>query len=560
MITFAPQITNQIIMRSLSPLLLFIYLFFFNSVFAQEPPVFSWAYTAEIPMHVFKDVKTDSQGNVYAIGSFLRNFTLGGVTFNTVGYAHVVVTKFNRDGNLVWVKQLFDPESSVSDMDYGYAITIDASDNIYVAGSYTGTVSLAGVEYTSAGVTPLRNLYVAKLNQAGEVIWSSNAIATGASGLGFVSCTGLNVDSSGNLYITGDYTTNLSFGSTVLTTSSSYTTSSMFLAKYDASGNFAWAKSGPGVSGGVVTDVAGNVYVGGGNIAGRSFGPFALPDAGCGFLAKFSGDGEGIWINKNFSWGPEFKDIDIDRDGNVIAIGTFTDYLTVDGQTYDVPNTSFNYNFVIKYNTEGVSDWVKTFGGATSDKASLVIDSHNNIYISGFYSGLPLRIDGFELPRSETGFKQSFFTKLTSDGGVSWLRGLNTMDSGYELSAGIDLDSAGNIFVVGNAYAETNFDSLGTTAGGAFVGKLGDYQLGLDDIRKNHINLYPIPVKDYLSIESGAEIKQINIYSTLGKLIYSNVINTGSSAKLNIAELPAGYYILQIIGDNTSYCKKILKN
>src|SRR4051794_21092662 len=77
-------------------------------------------------------------------------------------------------------------------------------------------------------------------------------------------CYGLATDPSGNSYITGDFQDTIDFGPTTLYSSGAYN-ECMYLAKYNSSGNIAWAKTPGGSHGstgkGICVDADGNFYV-----------------------------------------------------------------------------------------------------------------------------------------------------------------------------------------------------------------------------------------------------------------------------------------------------------
>src|SRR6266568_279074 len=85
------------------------------------------------------------------------------------------------------------------------------------------------------------------------------------------------VDAAGNSYVAGVFLGTATFGATSL---NSHGEEDAFLAKYDASGNLLWAKSGGGsyedfIFGNAV-DGAGNCYVSGAFDGAATFGSFTL--------------------------------------------------------------------------------------------------------------------------------------------------------------------------------------------------------------------------------------------------------------------------------------------
>jgi len=77
--------------------------------------------------------------------------------------------------------------------------------------------------------------------------------------------------------------------------------------------------------------------------------------------------------------------------------------------------------------------------------------------------------------------------------------------------------------------------------------------LGLDSVSNESFKLYPNPVEDYLYIQSSdTTIKNIDIYSILGKKIYS----TSSENRLDMSSYSAGIYFVKINNSTFKIVKK----
>jgi hypothetical protein len=110
------------------------------------------------------------------------------------------------------------------------------------------------------------------------------------------------IDSEGNLYLSGYFREKALFGGTTLTSANGK--NDAFLAKYNAAGNPVWAISGGSegnsVGYNVTPDPRGNIYVSGIFEKNISFGRImTMADASaCVFVAKFDGDGRMVWLNQ----------------------------------------------------------------------------------------------------------------------------------------------------------------------------------------------------------------------------------------------------------------------
>jgi hypothetical protein len=117
------------------------------------------------------------------------------------------------------------------------ATAADASGNVYLAGTFTGTVSFASTTLTARSAT-VSNLFVAKWNAAGGFAWVQQA------GAGADQPTAVAINDP-SVYVTGFFNgPTSSFGSSMLTNTSAASTNDVFLAKLTdggTTGTFNWA-------------------------------------------------------------------------------------------------------------------------------------------------------------------------------------------------------------------------------------------------------------------------------------------------------------------------------
>jgi hypothetical protein len=212
------------------------------------PTVASWSGTKQLGTSSWdeaKDITSDSSGNVYITG-----YTQGGLDGNaTVGGMDLFVVKYNSSGVKQWTKQL-----GTSYEDYGWDITSDSSDNVYVTGFTKG--SLDGKTHTAVGSN---DFFVVKYNSSGVKQWTQ-LLGADATDRGY----GITSDSSGNVYVTGETT---GIGTVGLDGNTSYGGLDLFVVKYNSSGVKQWTKQG-GTSGheyawDITADSSGNVYIAG---------------------------------------------------------------------------------------------------------------------------------------------------------------------------------------------------------------------------------------------------------------------------------------------------------
>ena len=72
------------------------------------------------------------------------------------------------------------------------------------------------------------------------------------------------------------------------------------------------------------------------------------------------------------------------------------------------------------------------------------------------------------------------------------------------------------------------------------------------------INIYPNPSSDVITIESNQEIKNVYLYDSNGKLVYSNT-NSSSIYTIDVSKLVIGVYELKLESTNSIAWKKLIK-
>ncbi len=201
-------------------------------------------------------IATDNQGRCRITGYITSSSAAFGsltVTNATAFFSDAFAACYDSNGNPVWASRF-----GGSGSERGVSVATDGGGNSYIAGTFTST-DMPGTAGFLANLGA-NDLFILKLDASGNMLWSR-----AAGGLGDDIAASIAVDSSGNCHITGSYPDAVTFGSTTLTNTGLPGTLDGYLAKYDTSGNFVWAKSIRGSDDesavAVATDNADNVYV-----------------------------------------------------------------------------------------------------------------------------------------------------------------------------------------------------------------------------------------------------------------------------------------------------------
>ena len=152
---------------------------------------------------IVQGVAVDGSGNVFLNGYFASStITFGGSTLTNAGSNDIFLVKLSGNGAHIWSRRF---GSTGDDIDYGVAVAPNG--DVYITGSFNGTVDFGGLPLTSAGGS--NDIFVAKYSGTTSThIWSKNFGGT-SSDVGQAVAT----DSSGNVFVTGFYASaSINFG------------------------------------------------------------------------------------------------------------------------------------------------------------------------------------------------------------------------------------------------------------------------------------------------------------------------------------------------------------
>ncbi|MBE62379.1 MAG: hypothetical protein CMB89_08470, partial [Flammeovirgaceae bacterium] len=101
-------------------------------------------------------------------------------------------------------------------------------------------------------------------------------------------------------------------------------------------------------------------------------------------------------------------------------------------------------------------------------------------------------------------------------------------------------------------------DGRGGTASDAFSVTVEELILGLDLV--NGLEVYPNPVKEYLTIFGFQEINTITLFDLVGRKIANFTPDVqGEEAIINMSSLAKGSYLLKIEADGETHLKRVIK-
>ena len=426
----------------------------------------------------------DTAGNVYVAGSTdSTDFPLTTLGSLPAGNTHVFVAKLDATGsNLIYVDYL-----GGNSQDYGYALALDSTNNVYVTGS-TASADFPMVNPFQGTYPGSSNSFLSKISPDG----SSLSYSTYFGGNGSDIPSSIAVDGEGDMIIAG-YTssTNLpvanAYEPTVSANLGGMYGNYGFLTKFNPDGSsliystyFGGNSNLPLNCGGtpcwmppsslilgMVLDTAGNAYVTGTTDTYNlpvTQGAYQTTDSTqqgtdtVGFVSKFNISG-GLQYSTYF-YDPsglitQLMALAVDGSGSVYATG-----LTIGNGTLPITSTSVcdpsvygwecNYAFVTKFDAAGATLLYSTYLGPNNNAVpqAIALDGNNDAYVLGFTgSGSFSTANGIEsfsngndvllVEIDPTASTQLFATYLGGSG------------NDQPAPAGMVLDASGNLYVAG---------------------------------------------------------------------------------------------------------------
>jgi len=388
----------------------------------------------------------DSSGNSYITGRFSELATFGSTSLSSNTSREILVAKLSPAGQFLWAFAF-----GGSGDDIGSGIAVDSAGNVYVTGEFRSTMPVGATTLTSKGST---DIFVIKLSPAGQPLWANSAGSTDQDyGMGIA------VDGSGGVYITGAFQDKAEFGTTTLT-SKGY--DDAFVAKLSSTGAFLWANSagGPDYDNGnaIAVNAAGDVFITGSYESDATFGTTSLSSKGYDdiFVARLSPSGPFSWAT---SAGGNNKDlgngIALDPGGNIFVTGSFRSLPGVFG-TSTLTTMGNEDIFVAKLSPSGPFIWATSGGGTDLDEAlAITVDASSNAYITGFSDSQTSTLGSTHL--TSQGENNIIVAKISSGGAFVWAT-MAQGDSGiFNAGRGIGVDTAGLVRVAGSIDESTTF-------------------------------------------------------------------------------------------------------
>lgn len=188
-------------------------------------------------------VAVDAAANIYVTGYFSNTVdfdpSAGAFNLTSNGGRDIFLAKYDSAGSLRWA---FNAGGTISTAyeEGGQDLVVNGAD-IYLTGNFEGTADFdPGAGTGSLVSNGMLDIFLAKYDTAGNYNWAFSAGSASKHDFSY----GIDVDGSGNLYITGGFEEKVDFdpsGGVDTLVSASSNAQDIFLAKYDQAGAYQWA-------------------------------------------------------------------------------------------------------------------------------------------------------------------------------------------------------------------------------------------------------------------------------------------------------------------------------
>lgn len=339
-------------------------------------------------------VTTDFDNNMLCFTGFWDDLDAdpgpGVLNFNSVGSQDIAITKLDPSGNLIWSKQIGGSGFAAAQI-----IKTDATGNVFVFGYFNGTMDMNPGPGTSNLVSNGGDdVYCAKYNQDGNLVWAVNIGGTGTE-----QSYGFDLDASGKPIVLGYFQNTVDFD--------------------------------PGV--GTVNMTAGF--------------------SGSNFLLRLNSDGS---YNNVIQMASAYGNyLYIDNSDNIYITGLFWETVDFDPgpAVFNLSAAGFSSDaFILKLNSAFIFQWAGKISGNSSEQGTTITvdETTNAVIVAGFFEGtIDVNPEPAVVNIATVDYVDAFIVRLDgTDGGFIWGKSIGGI--GFQAIYGVGVNSLGSIWLAGN--------------------------------------------------------------------------------------------------------------
>lgn len=347
---------------------------------------------------------------------------------------------------------------------FGAAGRQNMPDQLACDGSGNCVIVLGQGRGVDIGAGPSTGGVVAKLDQAGNVVWSRNW--TGAS------CLAVATDTDGTVAVVGALSARVDFDGVSLGPLDEGSFNA-YVAKLDAAGACLWVRrfgaSAPNVNSLATTvsfDPSGAVVVGGrfGVRIDLGAGDLTAPNLSGqdGFLLKLSPDGDHVWSRSFGSASAAVESVAVGALGDVVCTGWFAEHLDIGGAAVATADGEFRM-YVAGFGPQGDATFLKTYGSwdvpVFSCRAAL--EPSGRIALTGSFTG-SVDFGGGVMTAPDSG--AAYVAHLSPSGEHIWSKSFG--NGLTQAGASVSVDAAGKVYATGGFAGTVDFGAGSLTCVG----------------------------------------------------------------------------------------------
>jgi len=526
-----------------------------------------------------------NSASAYGIGmdvdqyGFQYNF---GYTSNQIDYFGQTINnglfliKQDGTGSTVWAVQF--PGADNIPNDLGNYIAVDTITNtVYITGMFYNPLVIPG------GPTLIPDLegsiFILKYDFDGNYQWAVQEDFTSSKNL----C--LSNDYSGNVLLSGTFYDSIIIGSSTLISAG---IDDAFIAKYDNSGQFIWAKRAGGEEWEwdalISTDGQDNVYLTGEfdshDVTVDDFAITLEEGDGNILFAKFDPQGNVQWVTvKGGSSVTSFADyygwptgIHTDFEGYSYIKGWCNDSAYFDNilltSSFNNPDYNNRWNkFVAKFDPDGNSIWATSISelSYSYDYNQFDVDQNGNVY-----SGLRVRdttLFGDDFIYVNTGKYDLLVVNYSNDGELNWVKSIEGSESGSAWMSSIACYDEETAYVCGwfDDYLNFGTTSFEVNNKNGFIGVLGEIT-GITVYQRDDetllFDLFPNPAHLEVNILLNDDLvdqANLSITNITGIELYSRPLTSGQvKITIDLSGFNPGIYFAKLKSGKKVAVKKFI--
>lgn len=552
-------------MKTLKLFLSILVLFCVNYLQAQNI-TYDWIYaTGGFHEEIVNKILVDDDNNVILMGTFFGTIIRDQDTLTSNGYRDIFVMKISSEGDLLWARNAGGKYNEGGNDYFSSDMVLDNLGNIYISTGFEDTLIFNQDTLYSL----YNNTCLLKFDADGNTIWAKRLKEDTWN---YSRYRRITIDKNNQIYLASNFYESLHIDTL------SWTGRSLFLTKFNESGNLLWLKKYPTNSMSVYFkdlefDEISNLYFLVSLYGEISFDTLTFSRKGQNDLlfGKIDTSGNIKFVKQEavegYNWAYP-KALTVTDENTVAITGNFRGVIAFDGVEY--PGFSSNL-FTAHYDSGGSLLWADVLvGSGAADTYDIMYNSDNQIIVTGYFKekllhgNVEIESEGAEdvftavynmngelllLDRAGGAFQDYGICLANSPDGENYLAGIYIYQADFDQWS---IDGFGNFDVFFTAFS---IELSGINENKTVLNKMG---INLEQNYPNPFN--PLTTISFeLPQDQNISIKIFDMTGRVVETLYSGKLLAGNySFDFDGTAMASGMYVYQLITAEGVYSKKML--